>query len=125
MMNFVEQVTRAAKKVGDLTTERARAIGSGRGRGRGRDGGLTDVEGVLLHGLVHVSGGEVGWCARTGRREASGLGFLASLLAGRRSRKIRTGVLYTVFIARQEPLRISESINKLPNIGFWKKIEKT
>jgi len=94
MMNFVEQVTRAAKKVGDLTTERARAIGSGRGRGRGRDGGLTDVEGVLLHGLVHVSGGEVGWCARTGRREASGLGFwlLCSLDGGAG----RSGLAYCI-----------------------------
>jgi hypothetical protein len=52
--------------VGDWTRERARALG----RGRGRDGGLTDVESVLLHGLVHVSGGEVGWC---GDRKTGGV----------------------------------------------------
>lgn len=52
----------ARRQEGGGLDKRVRALG--RGRGRGRDGGLTDVEGVLLHGLVHVSGGVAAWRRR-------------------------------------------------------------
>jgi hypothetical protein len=54
----------ARRQEGGGLDKRVRALGRGRGRGRGRDGGLTDVEGVLLHGLVHVSRGVAAWRRR-------------------------------------------------------------
>lgn len=48
----------ARRQEGGGLDKRVRALG------RGRDGGLTDVEGVLLHGLVHVSGGLAAWRRR-------------------------------------------------------------
>lgn len=48
----------ARRQEGGGLDKRVRALG------RGRDGGLTDVEGVLLHGLVHFSGGVAAWRRR-------------------------------------------------------------